>query len=59
MLLVALSILTQLISSEFWHIILSNAFMGFGYSLKGICDPIFLRNSITEKEHAGTAFAID
>ncbi len=54
--LVAISILILLICKEKWHAILSMAIMGFGYSLKVLCDPIFLRDQITVKEHPGTAF---
>lgn len=54
--LVAISILLLLICKEKWHVILSMAVMGFGYSLKVLCDPIFLRDQITAKEHPGTAF---
>ena len=31
--------------------------MGFGYSLKSLCDSVFLRDCITNKEHPGTEFA--
>lgn len=53
---VALSIFILLFTQEMWHAIVSFAFMGFGYSLKVLCDPIFLRDCITAKEHPGTAF---
>lgn len=54
---VALSIFILLFTQEMWHAVVSFAFMGFGYSLKTLCDPIFLRDCITAKEHPGTAFA--
>lgn len=53
---ITISILCLIFSKELWHAVLSNAFMGFGYSLKGICDSVFLRDCITVKEHPGTAF---
>lgn len=54
--LVAISILLLLICKEKWHAILAQFFMGFGYSLKTLCDSVFLRDQITAKEHPGTAF---
>ena len=55
--LVALSIGILLFSQNLTHAIISYAVMGIGYSLKAICDPIFLRDCITAKEHQGTIFA--
>lgn len=54
--LVTLSIFIILLSQNLTHIILANAIMGFGYSLKELCDSILLRECITNKEHPGTAF---
>lgn len=53
---VALSIFILLFTKEMWHAVLANIFFGFGYSLKGLCDSVFLRDCITAKEHPGTAF---
>ena len=50
-LLIAISIVITLIAKEFWHAVLSYAIMGIGYSLKDLCDPIFLRDCIIAKEH--------
>ncbi|MCI8620671.1 MAG: MFS transporter [Clostridia bacterium] len=55
--IVALSILTIILTKEMWHAILGNALMGIGYSLKTLVDSVFLRDQITAKEHPGTAFA--
>ena len=52
----ALSIIILIISKERSHIFISYAFMGFGYALKDLSDPLFLRDCITAKEHPGTAF---
>lgn len=54
--LVALSIFILIFSQNMTHAIISFMFMGFGYSLKELCDPLFLRDCITTKEHPGTAF---
>ncbi len=54
--LVSISIFGLLISNSIKHVIISNAIMAFGYSLKDLCDCGLLRNSITAKEHPGTAF---
>lgn len=54
--LVTLSIFILLISQNMLHLIFANAIMSFGYSIKDLCDSILLRNSITNKEHPGTAF---
>lgn len=55
--LVAFSILILIIAKDMWHVFVSYAFMGTGYSLKDLCDPLFLRDCITTKEHPGTAFS--
>ena len=54
--LVALSIAILLFAQNLTHAIISYAVMGIGYTLKALCDPIFLRDSITAKEHQGTIF---
>ncbi len=54
--LVAVSIAILLFSQNLFHAVISNAIMGIGYSLKGLCDSLFLRDCITTKEHPGTAF---
>lgn len=53
---VALSIFILLLVQNMTHTIISYIFMGFGYALKDLCDPLFLRDCITAKEHPGTAF---
>ena len=55
-LLVAISILVLILCKDMWHLVVSAAFMGFGYSLKTLVDSVFLRDQITTKEHPGTAF---
>lgn len=52
----SLSIIILIIAKEGSHIFISYAFMGFGYALKDLSDPLFLRDCITAKEHPGTAF---
>ena len=54
--LVSLSIFILILSKDMWHVFVSYAFMGTGYSLKDLCDPLFLRDCITNKEHPGTSF---
>lgn len=54
--LVALSVLMFILTKNLSHAILANSVMGIGYALKEICDPSFLRDCITAKEHKGTAF---
>lgn len=55
--LVAISIFIVIFSKEMYHVIISYAFMGFGYIIKDLCDSLFLRDCITEKVHPGTAFS--
>lgn len=54
--LVSSSIFIVILSKNLSHIIISYALMGFGYAIKDLCDSILLRDSITNKEHPGTAF---
>lgn len=54
--LVALSILVLILCKDMWHLILSAALMGFGYSLKTLVDSVFLRDQITTKEHPRYCF---
>lgn len=55
--LVTLSILILILSKDMWHVFISYGLMGAGYSLKDLCDPLFLRDCITNKEHPGTSFS--
>lgn len=54
--LVAISILVLILCTDMWHLILSSALMGFGYSLKTLVDSVFLRDQITTKEHPRYCF---
>ena len=57
---VTLSIIILLISRNLNDAIIANAFMGIGFSMKSLCEPIFLRDCITAKEHPGSVFtAVD
>lgn len=53
---VTLSIFMLIISKSIFHVIVSYAFMGFGYIIKELCDALFLRDCITEQVHPGTAY---
>lgn len=50
-------ILIIIFSSEMLHIVIAYAFMGFGYSLNGLCESAFLSDCITTKIHPGTQFS--
>lgn len=54
--LISISIFIVILTKNLSHIVISYALMGFGYAIKDLCDSILLRNSITNKEHPGTAF---
>jgi len=48
---VAISIFILIVSQKMQHVIISYAFMGFGYIIKDLCDSLFLRDCITDKVH--------
>lgn len=55
--LVALSVYIVIISSSFYHILISFAIMAFGYSFKELCESTLLYNSIPVCESRGKIFA--
>ena len=54
---VMLSIAMLLLVKNLSHVIFSNALMGFGYSLKTVCESSFLSDCVDNKEHSRSVFA--
>ncbi len=54
---IMLSILTLILGKGISFVIFSNALMAFGYTIKDVCESVFLNDCITDKEHPRTVFS--
>jgi len=54
---IMLSILALILGNGIIFVIISNALMAFGYTIKDICEPLVLNDCITDTKHPRTTFS--